>query len=61
MIRKNKHVLTAQAIRETIEQEDRFILKRLFSSFEKNEVNYKKDKKSHTVILKVQVEPQTFE
>jgi hypothetical protein len=57
MITKNKQVLTAQAIRELVEQEDMFILKRLFNLFEQNIVNYKKDKKSHSVVLKVQVEP----
>jgi hypothetical protein len=33
MLKKTKHPLTAKAIREVIEQEDRFILKRLFSLF----------------------------
>ena len=29
--------------------------------FDNNMVNYKKDQKSHSVVLKVQVEPQSFE
>ena len=47
MIKKNKQILTAKAIRDRIEHEDRFILKKLFFLFEKNMVNFKKDVKSH--------------
>lgn len=55
MINKNKHPLTAKAIRDIIEHEDRFILKKLFILLEKNMISFKKDVKSHSVILKVQV------
>lgn len=34
MIKKNKHLLTAKAIRENIELEDKYILKKLFTSME---------------------------
>jgi hypothetical protein len=61
MIKRNKHSLTAKAIREVIDQEDRFILKKLFNSFEKDQVSYKKESKSHEILLKVQVEPQSIE
>lgn len=33
MLKKTKHLLTARAIRDVIEQEDKFILKRLFGLF----------------------------
>ena len=42
MIRKNKQCLTARAIRELIDQEDRFILKKLFLNLENERVSYKK-------------------
>ena len=61
MIKKNKYQLTAKAIRQTIQQEDRFILKKLFALLQNSEIEHKKQKKSHNVILKVQVEPQTVE
>ena len=61
MIRKNKQLLTAKAIRDVADQEDRFILKNLFSCFEKDLISFKKNTKTHSVVLKVQVEPQTFE
>lgn len=60
MIKKNKYQLTAKDIRETIEHEDKFILKRLFELLATNQVDAKKEKKAHTVILNVQVEPPTF-
>jgi hypothetical protein len=41
MIRKNKNALTAMAIREVIENEDRFILKRLFQYFTDKRLAYK--------------------
>ena len=42
MIKKNKQALTAQEIRELIDHEDRFILKRLFTLFSENVVTFKK-------------------
>lgn len=61
MIKRNKHPLTARAIREVIEQEDRFILKKLFNSFQTDALSFKKETKSHEILLKVQVEPQSIE
>jgi len=34
MIKKNKNLLTAKAIRDVIEQEDKFVLKRLFTELQ---------------------------
>lgn len=61
MIRRNKLPLTAQAIRETIELEDSFLLKKLFALFEDNRISFKKEHKSHEILLKVTVEPTSIE
>lgn len=61
MLKRNKHPLTARAIREVIDQEDRFILNRLFKGFESDQLAFKKEQKSHEVLLKVQVEPHSIE
>lgn len=61
VIRRNKRPLTAQDIRETIDHEHAFILRRLFASFQEGRIPFKKEGKTHEVRLTVEVEPSSLE
>lgn len=60
MLKRTRHPLTARAIRELIEQEDRFVLGRLFKGLPE-QVAWRREGRSHEVKLRVQVEPHSLE
>jgi len=61
MIKRNKNLLTAKAIKDTIQLENKHILDKLFYSFENNQIPFKKEKQCHQISLKISVQPKNIE
>ena len=61
MLGRLKHPLTADLIKDLIAREDSFLLQRLFEQLDRGRISFKKEKKSHSLILRAHVDPLSVE